>query len=39
VAKKLITAKTEEKAPTGDAVYTYWGTSWAVVGLLQTLPE
>jgi Squalene-hopene cyclase C-terminal domain len=39
VAKKLITAREEEKAPLGDVVYTYWGTGWAVVGLLQTLPE
>jgi squalene-hopene/tetraprenyl-beta-curcumene cyclase len=23
----------------GDAVYTYWGTSWAVLGLLGTLPD
>jgi Squalene-hopene cyclase C-terminal domain len=38
VAKKLISAKEEEKSPTGDKVHTYWGTAWAVVGLLQTLP-
>jgi hypothetical protein len=32
-------------APTGkprdartDAVYTYWGTGWATLGLLHTLP-
>ncbi len=23
----------------GDAVYTYWATAWAVIGLLETLPE
>jgi squalene-hopene cyclase-like protein len=39
VAKKLISAiEGEEKSPTGDKVHTYWGTGWAVVGLLQTLP-
>jgi hypothetical protein len=21
-----------------DAVYTYWGTAWAAIGLLRTLP-
>jgi Squalene-hopene cyclase C-terminal domain len=40
VAKKLISAtEEEEKSPIGDKVHSYWGTGWAVVGLLQTLPE
>jgi hypothetical protein len=23
----------------GDAIYSYWGTAWATLGLLHTLPE
>ena len=39
VGKEQISAEKKEKSKTGDAVHSYWGTGWAVVGLLQTLPE
>jgi squalene-hopene/tetraprenyl-beta-curcumene cyclase len=39
VAKKTISTKVKENPKDGDAVYTYWATGWAVIGLLQTLPE
>jgi squalene-hopene/tetraprenyl-beta-curcumene cyclase len=31
-------SSTERKSKVGDEVHTYWGTAWAVVGLLKTLP-
>ncbi|HWA97404.1 MAG TPA: prenyltransferase/squalene oxidase repeat-containing protein [Pirellulales bacterium] len=33
----ISTAKKKDSKP-GDAVYTYWATGWAAVGLLETLP-
>jgi squalene-hopene/tetraprenyl-beta-curcumene cyclase len=39
MAMKTISATKKEKTRDGDAVCTCWGTSWAVIGLLQTLPE
>ena len=36
---KTISANTREDTKNSDAIYTYWTTGWAVVGLLKTMPE
>src|SRR5262249_41465011 len=39
VPARQFSAKTDVKYLKGaDAVYTYWGTGWATIGLLQGLP-
>jgi Prenyltransferase and squalene oxidase repeat len=38
-AKKTFSTEVKETNKDGDAIYTYWATGWAVVGLLQTLPQ
>lgn len=37
IGSKTISANTKEDTKAGDAIYTYWATGWAVVGLLATL--
>ena len=40
MTRKMFSTLVKEPSPkSNDAVYTYWATGWAVVGLLQTLPE
>jgi hypothetical protein len=39
VPMKTISATKKDNTKDGDAVYTYWGTSWAAIGLLETLPD
>lgn len=36
---KTISGNTREDTKSSDAIYTYWTTGWAVVGLLKTMPE
>lgn len=36
---KTISANTREDTKQSDAIYTYWTTGWAVLGLLKTMPE
>jgi squalene-hopene/tetraprenyl-beta-curcumene cyclase len=37
IGSKTISANSKEDTKAGDAIYTYWATGWAVVGLLTTL--
>jgi hypothetical protein len=39
LSKRVISANKREDTTLGDAVYTYWATTWAVTGLLATLPD
>lgn len=36
---KTISASNKADTKNGDAIYTYWATAWAVIGLLETLPK
>lgn len=38
LAMKTISATKKDDTKQGDAVYTYWATGWAAVGLSATLP-
>ncbi|MBY0524024.1 MAG: terpene cyclase/mutase family protein [Gemmataceae bacterium] len=39
VHRKTISAPVKKSDEEGTAVYSYWGSGWAVLGLLRTLPE
>jgi hypothetical protein len=39
VHRKTISAPVKKSDDEGNLVYSFWGTGWAVLGLLQTLPE
>ncbi|MBS0210768.1 MAG: hypothetical protein JSS27_17640 [Planctomycetes bacterium] len=36
---KVISANKKEDTKLGDAVYTYWASTWAAIGMLETLPR
>jgi hypothetical protein len=37
--QKVISAQKKADTKNGDAIYSYWATGWAVIGLSATLPE
>lgn len=39
IPMKRISATKKTDTAQGDEVYRYWSTCWAVIGLLQTMPE
>jgi hypothetical protein len=38
-AASIRPVKEREKTEGADVIYSYWGTAWATLGLLHTLPE
>ena len=39
IAGKTISANKKEDTKNSDFIYSYWATGWAVIGLLESLPQ
>lgn len=39
VHRKTISAPAKKSDEEGNLIYSYWGTGWAVLGMLRTLPQ
>ena len=37
-SKNITKTEVPERLKARDEIYHYWGTAWAVIGLLETLP-
>jgi len=39
VHRKTISAPVKKSDDDGNAIYSFWGTGWAILGMLETLPK